>query len=81
HICQAKKLQEVVHHDLFPSADMVLSLSEEEELWLVTETQQSPDIPDHHNIRKRTHTPLDNFNRQYFQWKRNEGKNMKDFIQ
>ncbi|XP_050977970.1 uncharacterized protein cfap92 [Labeo rohita] len=88
HICQAKKLQEVVHHDLFPSADMVQSLSEEfgldlgrEELWLVTETQQSQDIPDHHNIRKRTYTPLDNFNREYFQWKRNEGKNMKDFIQ
>ncbi|KAK2874198.1 hypothetical protein Q8A67_021351 [Cirrhinus molitorella] len=87
-ICKAKKLQDVVHHDLFPSADMVLSLNEEfgsdfgrGELWLATGTQPSLDIPDHHNIRKRTHTPLDNFNREYFQWKQNEGKRMKDFIQ
>uniref|UniRef100_A0A671TEY7 Si:dkey-57n24.6 n=1 Tax=Sinocyclocheilus anshuiensis TaxID=1608454 RepID=A0A671TEY7_9TELE len=88
HICKAKKFQEVVHHDLFPSADMILSLSKEfgsdlgrGELWLATETQQSQDIPDRHNIRKRTHTPLDNFNREYFQWKWNEGNNVKDFIQ
>uniref|UniRef100_A0A9J8DAL0 Si:dkey-57n24.6 n=1 Tax=Cyprinus carpio carpio TaxID=630221 RepID=A0A9J8DAL0_CYPCA len=88
HICKAKKLQEVVHHDLFPSADMILSLSKEfgsdlgrGELWLATETQQTQDIPDRHNIRKRTRTPLDNFNREYFQWKWNEGNNVKDFIQ
>ncbi|XP_058646964.1 uncharacterized protein cfap92 [Onychostoma macrolepis] len=88
HICKAKKLQEVVHHDLFPSAGMILSLSKEfgsdlsrGELWLATETQQSQDIPDHHNIRKRTRTPLDNFNREYFQWKWNEDNNVKDFIQ
>ncbi|XP_026131380.1 uncharacterized protein cfap92 [Carassius auratus] len=88
HICKAKKLQEVVHHDLFPSADMMLSLSKEfgsdlgrGELWLVTETQLSQDIPDCHNIRKRTRTPLDNFNREYFQRKWNEGNNVKDFIQ
>ncbi len=77
-----------MHHDLFPSADMILSLSKEfgsdirrGALWLETETQQSQDIPDHHNIRKRIHTPLDNFNREYFQWKWNEGNNVKDFIQ
>ncbi|XP_059393330.1 uncharacterized protein cfap92 [Carassius carassius] len=88
HICKAKKLQEVVHHDLFPSANMILSLSKEfgsdlgrGELWLVTETQLSQDIPDCHNIRKRTRKPLDNFNREYFQRKWNEGNNMKDFIQ
>ncbi|XP_067287562.1 uncharacterized protein cfap92 [Pseudorasbora parva] len=87
-IRRAKLLQEAVRLNLFPSADMVLSLSKEfgsdhgrEKLWMVTESQQSQDIPDHRNIRKRTQIPLDNFNTEYFQWKQNEGNNVKNFIQ
>lgn len=67
---------------------MVLSLRKEfgsdlgiRELWMATESQESQDIPDHRNIRKRTRTPLDNFNAEYFQWKQNEGNNVKDFLQ
>ncbi|XP_048028513.1 uncharacterized protein cfap92 isoform X2 [Megalobrama amblycephala] len=88
HIRQAKKLQEAVRFNLFPSADMVLSLRKEfgsdlgiGELWMATESQKSQDIPDHRNIRKRTRTPLDNFNTEYLQWKQNEGNNVKDFLQ
>ncbi|XP_002663836.5 uncharacterized protein CFAP92 isoform X1 [Danio rerio] len=88
HIRQAKTLQEAVHSNLFPLANMVLSLNKEfgvdvgrEELWLAAETQEPQDVSDHHNIRKRMYTPLDNFNRQYFQWKRNKCKNGKNFIQ
>ncbi|XP_077058960.1 uncharacterized protein cfap92 [Siphateles boraxobius] len=88
HICQAKLLQEAVRLNLFPSTDMVLSLSKEfgsdlggKELWLATESQESQDTPDHLNIRMRTQIPLANFNTEYLQWKQNEGNNVKDFIQ
>ncbi|KAK7127703.1 hypothetical protein R3I93_020321 [Phoxinus phoxinus] len=88
HIRHAKKLQEAVHLNLFPSTDMVLSLSKEfgsdlgrKELWMATESQESQDTPDHLNIRMRTQIPLDNFNKEYLQWKQNEGNNVKDFIQ
>jgi len=88
HIRQAKKLQEAVHLNLFPSPDMLLSLSKEfgpdlgrKELWMATESQESQDTPDHLNIGMRTRIPLDNFNTEYLQWKQNEGNNVKDFIQ
>lgn len=48
---------------------------------MATESQESQDIPDHRNIRKRSRTPLDNSNTEYFQWKQNEGNNVKDFLQ
>ncbi|XP_073667950.1 uncharacterized protein cfap92 [Paramisgurnus dabryanus] len=84
---KANKLIEAVHNNLFPSADMVLSLTEEFGLVLkreqlqMSEIQKPQDVLDHQNIKKRTHTPLDNFNREYFQWKQQSGNNVKDFIQ
>ncbi|XP_073732201.1 uncharacterized protein cfap92 isoform X2 [Misgurnus anguillicaudatus] len=84
---KAKKLIEAVHNNLFPSADMVLSLTQEFGLVLkggqlqMSEIQKPQDVPDHQNIKKRIHTPLDNFNREYFQWKQQSGNNVKDFIQ
>ncbi|KAG1949676.1 hypothetical protein F2P79_011508 [Pimephales promelas] len=88
HIRQAKKLQEAVHLNLFPSPDMLLSLSKEfgpdlgrKELWMATESQESQDTPDHLNIGMRTRIPLDNFNTEYLQWKQYEGNNVKNFIQ
>ncbi|XP_056591395.1 uncharacterized protein cfap92 isoform X1 [Triplophysa dalaica] len=88
HLCHTKKLSEAVHHNLFPSANMVLSLSKQfglvlgrGQLKLVMETPKPQDHPDDQNIKKRIHPPLDNVNNEYFHWKQQQGNNVKDIIQ
>ncbi|XP_036416048.1 uncharacterized protein FLJ43738 [Colossoma macropomum] len=92
HLCQAKKLEEVVQNDLFPSAKMVLSLKQEFGIVhtrgaesLLVDTKDSAQHNSHQHVsQRRTHTPLDTFNKDYLEWKRtqaNQGLYTKNFVQ
>lgn len=91
-LCQVKRLKHVVRYNLFPSADMILSLSKEysipKDQWkkkarakeLNTEVEP-PSLP----VRMKRHMPLDIYNREYVRWKRKNQEmqlqNSRDFIQ
>lgn len=86
-----RKLEEVVHNNLFPSAEMVHSLRNE--FGIVPSSGVERLMPDHseakvilhpHVSQRRTRTPIDNFNKEYLAWKQsqaNQGLNTKNFIQ
>ncbi|XP_051531509.1 uncharacterized protein cfap92 [Myxocyprinus asiaticus] len=87
-LCQVKRLKDAVHRNLFPSTDMILSLTKEfgldlgrGELRLVTETEEAQDIANNNYVTKTTSKPLASFNREYFQRKQQQCNNVKDFIQ
>ncbi|XP_051967408.1 uncharacterized protein cfap92 [Xyrauchen texanus] len=87
-LCQVKRLIDAVHRNLFPSTDMILSLTKgfgfdlgRGELRLVKETEEAQDIANNNHVTKATNKPLDSFNREYFQRKQHQCNNMKDFIQ
>lgn len=88
-ICQVRQLKDVVRHNLFPTADMILSMSKEygmqEDQWKQkaranTETDK-PSPP----VRMKRHMPLDIHNREYVRWKRENQEmrlqNSRDFVQ
>nr|XP_019942022.1 PREDICTED: uncharacterized protein KIAA1257 homolog [Paralichthys olivaceus] len=88
-LCQVRHLKDAVQYDLFPSADMIVSMSREygtsAEQW---EQQASAytmmDLPTH-PVRMKTHAALDACNREYIRWKHNRQQTpaepSRDFIQ
>ncbi|XP_044026837.1 uncharacterized protein cfap92 isoform X2 [Siniperca chuatsi] len=88
-LCQVRQLKDVVQCNLFPSADMILSMSKEygtyAEQWeqkASTNTEANmPTLP----VQMKRHAPLDTHNIEYMKWKRNSQqltlKQSKDFIQ
>lgn len=88
-LCQVRQLKDVVQYNLFPSADMILSMSKEygtyAEQWeqnikANTEVNVSS-LP----VRIKRHAPLDTHNSEYVKWKHNIQQTLlrlpKDFIQ
>lgn len=74
-------MKDVVQYNLFPSADMILSLSKEcgTEYWEPTvHIDVKVDIPCQH-VRMKRHAPIDTHNKQYV--KQLRSKPCKDFIQ
>uniref|UniRef100_A0A3P9BHM1 KIAA1257 ortholog n=1 Tax=Maylandia zebra TaxID=106582 RepID=A0A3P9BHM1_9CICH len=85
-LCQVKQLKEVVEYNLFPSADMILSLSsvfglyaEKREQKVRANTEGSiPTLP----IRMKRHGPISTHNTEYITWKQNRPlQQLKDFVQ
>ncbi|XP_026200384.1 uncharacterized protein cfap92 isoform X3 [Anabas testudineus] len=82
-LCHIRQLNEVAQYDLFPSADMILSMSKEygkcNEQWVQKATKKTkgdlPTLP----VRMKRHALLDTHNRDISKWKRNSQQ--KDFIQ
>ncbi|KAL7842997.1 hypothetical protein AOLI_G00245090 [Acnodon oligacanthus] len=88
-LCQAKKLEEVVQNDLFPSAQMLLSLKQEFGIFhkrgvknLLVDPKDSAQHSSHQRVsQRRTHTPLDTVNKDYLEWKQTQGLQTKNFVQ
>uniref|UniRef100_A0A3B4U580 Si:dkey-57n24.6 n=1 Tax=Seriola dumerili TaxID=41447 RepID=A0A3B4U580_SERDU len=88
-LAQVRQLKDVVQYNLFPSADMILSMSKEygtyDELWKqkarANTEIDSPSLP----VRMKRHAPLDMLNREYIRWKHNsqgmQFHHSRDFIQ
>lgn len=73
HLCQLRELTEVVKYDLFPSADMIVSMSKRfgvsAELWkLKTSSSTEIDSPTRLARMKRK-LPLEIYNKEYAKWK------------
>ncbi|XP_028432734.1 uncharacterized protein cfap92 [Perca flavescens] len=86
HLCQVRQLKDVVQCSLFPSADMILSLSKEyAEQWEQKASANTevdmPTLP----VHIKRHPSLRTHNREYMKWKHNiqrlPHKQSKDFIQ
>lgn len=85
------KLEEVSQNNLFPSAEMVLSLRNEFGITasrglerLMPDISKSKVIVHPHVSQKRPYTPIDNFNEDYMAWKKsqtNQGLYKKNYIQ
>ncbi|XP_063796660.1 uncharacterized protein CFAP92 isoform X2 [Pseudophryne corroboree] len=78
YICSAKKLRDIIHSDLLPSVEMIQLLSREfgrpfniGDLLADTENSfNKTGVTSEKEVKRcRLHSPLDNFNGQYFQWK------------
>ncbi|KAK0154581.1 hypothetical protein N1851_003177 [Merluccius polli] len=94
-LCQASKLMEVVRYDLFPTEDMIRSISRElgtvpgkpePKLQVEEEVQGEPDVSSSLAVWKRRHEPLDMHNTEYVKWKRLAAKqklseHTKDYVQ
>lgn len=81
-LCEARQLQDVVQYDLFPSADMIFSMSrvcgtyaEQQEEKVRADTVDVPAVP----LQMRRHAPLNTHNREYM--KQSQLKQCTDFIQ
>lgn len=86
-LCQARQLKDVVQCNLFPSADMILSMSKEygtyaEQRQLKASRKTEADMLTMPVWVKR-HATLDSYNREYMKWKRQQMmlKQSKNFIQ
>ncbi|XP_045931131.1 uncharacterized protein cfap92 isoform X1 [Micropterus dolomieu] len=86
-LCQARQLKDVVQCNLFPSADMILSMSKEygtyaEQRQMKASRKTEVDMLTMPVWVKR-HATLDSYNREYMKWKRQQMmlKQSKDFIQ
>lgn len=84
-----RKLEEVVQNNLFPSAEMVYSLRNEfgsapsrgVEI-LMPDSSETKVILHPHVSQRRTHTPIDNVNKDYLTWKQRQANlYTKNFIQ
>ncbi|XP_035858268.1 uncharacterized protein cfap92 isoform X2 [Sander lucioperca] len=85
-LCQVRQLKDVVQCSLFPSADMILSMSKEyaeqweQKAWANTKVDMST-LP----VRVKRRPLLNTHNREYMKWKHNSQqlphKQSKDFIQ
>ncbi|KAI4875080.1 hypothetical protein NFI96_033378, partial [Prochilodus magdalenae] len=90
HLCQVKKLEEVMLNDLFPSAKMVLSLKHEfgevptkSVEHLIVDTKDSQPSSYGSISPRNIQTPLDAFNKDYLKWKRTRadpGPYTKNFV-
>ncbi|XP_058487178.1 uncharacterized protein FLJ43738, partial [Solea solea] len=74
-LCKARQLKDVVRYNLFPSADMIVSMSEEcgtsAEQWEEkARAHTEMDLPTP-SVRMKRHAPVNTHNREYIQWKRN----------
>lgn len=81
-LCEARQLQDVVQYDLFPSADMIFSMSrvcgtyaEQQEEKVRADTVDVPSVP----LQMRRHAPLNTHNREYM--KQPQLKQCTDFVQ
>ncbi|XP_062320381.1 uncharacterized protein cfap92 [Osmerus eperlanus] len=91
-LCKLRKLKDVVRNNLFPSAEMVLSMSKEFGIvpgkWeqrLIAKTQKQPEFSPMH-ASENTRRPLSTYNSRYIQWKQDVADKQllsqtKDFIQ
>ncbi|XP_065811409.1 uncharacterized protein FLJ43738 [Labrus bergylta] len=83
-ICQMSQLKDVVQYNLFPTADMILSMSKEfgihYEQWEQKATAEPevdlPSLP----VRMKRHSSLDMHNSEYMKWRHRQNQ-FKDFIQ
>ncbi|XP_026162172.1 uncharacterized protein cfap92 [Mastacembelus armatus] len=82
-LCQVRQLKEVVQYNLFPSTDMILSMSKEygtyAEQWDQKAAANTEVDMASLAARMKRHTPLDTQNSQYLTWKCKS--HQKDFIQ
>uniref|UniRef100_A0A3Q3J5K4 DUF4550 domain-containing protein n=1 Tax=Monopterus albus TaxID=43700 RepID=A0A3Q3J5K4_MONAL len=82
-LCEVRQLKDVVQYDLFPSADMILSMSKKfgtcTEHWEQQAGANSEVNMSTMPVRMKTHMPLDTHNREYMRW-RQQGQR-RDFIQ
>ncbi|AWP03485.1 DUF4550 domain containing protein [Scophthalmus maximus] len=89
-LCQVRQLKDVVQYNLFPSADMIVSMSKEygtsgaqwEQKKAGADTERDvPTLP----VRMKRHAPLDTDNWEYIRWKDNfqqmPCQHLKDFVQ
>lgn len=74
-LCQVRQLKDAVQYNLFPSADMILSMNKEygtyAEHWeqkagADTEVDMMPTLP----IQMKRYAALNTLNREYTKWKR-----------
>ncbi|XP_030585189.1 uncharacterized protein cfap92 [Archocentrus centrarchus] len=84
-LCQVKQFKEVVEYNLFPSADMILSLSsvfgsytDQQEQKVVANAEGDIPTPP---VRMKNHGPISAHNTEYIKWKKNRQQKLKDFIQ
>ncbi|XP_067444492.1 uncharacterized protein cfap92 [Thunnus thynnus] len=88
-LCQVRQLKDVVQYNLFPSADMILSMSKEygtySEQWEQNTKAKTEMDASSLPVRMKRHAPLDTYNNKYIKWKHNIQqrplKLRKDFIQ
>ncbi|XP_047438262.1 uncharacterized protein cfap92 [Mugil cephalus] len=88
-LCRVKHLKEVVQYNLFPSADMILSLNEEYgtrvEQWEQKAGANTEKDLIALPVRMKRHAPLDTHNKDYDRWKHNSRQmaqqHTKNFIQ
>ncbi|XP_051270848.1 uncharacterized protein cfap92 [Dicentrarchus labrax] len=89
-LCQVRQLKDAVQYNLFPSADMILSMSKEygtyAEQWeqkasADTQVHMMPTLP----VRMKRHEALNTLNREYTKWKGSSQqlalRQCKDYIQ
>ncbi|XP_048347727.1 uncharacterized protein CFAP92 isoform X2 [Sphaerodactylus townsendi] len=91
YICHSKKLRDVIHYDLLPSAEMIISLSQEFGIPLAKDdliVQQPPEIleiykhPTVFQRKQKRRSLLDNQNQLYIQRKKEmESQAPQDYIQ
>ncbi|XP_054832357.1 uncharacterized protein FLJ43738-like, partial [Eublepharis macularius] len=91
YICHSKKLRDVVHYDLLPSAEMIISLGQEFGIPLAKDDlliQQQPEIletykfPTYFQKKQKKHSFLDNQNKLYILRKMEmESQAPQDYIQ
>ncbi|XP_059185278.1 uncharacterized protein cfap92 [Centropristis striata] len=87
-LCQVRQLKDVVQCNLFPSADMILSMRKEygtyAEEWQQNDRANMVDMTTM-LVRMKRHAPLDAQNKEYMKWKHNSHQSLlkvsKDFIQ
>ncbi|XP_047195288.1 uncharacterized protein FLJ43738 [Hippoglossus stenolepis] len=88
-LCQVRQLKDAVQYDLFPSADMIVSMSREygtsAEQWeqkAIANTMM--DLPTH-PVRMKRHAALDTDNTEYIRWKHNRqqtsAQHFRDYVQ
>ncbi|XP_070695474.1 uncharacterized protein FLJ43738 [Pempheris klunzingeri] len=86
-LCQVRQLKDVVQCNLFPSADMILSMRNEYGTYAEQLEQKAEANTEVHMqplpTRMKRHAPLHTHNREYMKWKRNSHQftQCKDFIQ
>ncbi|XP_040014918.1 uncharacterized protein cfap92 [Xiphias gladius] len=88
-LCQVRKLKDVVHYNLFPSADMIISMSKVygtyAEQWKQKASANTEMDLTTLPVSVKRHTPLDTHNREYVRWKHNSQQmpfqHVRDFVQ
>ncbi|CAB1456112.1 unnamed protein product [Pleuronectes platessa] len=88
-LCQVRQLKDAVQYDLFPSADMIVSMSREygtsaaqwEQKAIANTMMHLPT----HTVSMKRHAALDTHNPEYIRWKHNRqqtsAQHLRDYIQ